>query len=69
MSRTRITLAAALLVTTAVGVPSALAGGHACSKPGAAVIHDVHETSEALPVAGRVASYAAHEVEETYCSL
>lgn len=69
MSRTRTTLAAALLVTTAVGVPSALAGGHACSKPGAAAVHNVHEASEALPVAGSVASAVAHEVEKTYCAL
>jgi hypothetical protein len=68
MSRTRITLAAAVLATTALGVPAALAAP-ACAKPGAQQLHDVHDAGEAVPVAGVVVSGAAHEVEETYCAL
>lgn len=66
MSRTRTTLAAALLVTTVVGAPAALAAP-ACSKPGVAAIHAVHEAGEALPVAGGAVSDGAHQAEERYC--
>lgn len=69
MSRTRITLTAAVLATTALSVPAALAGGEACTKPGAAAFHEVHEAGEAVPVAGVVVSNAAHESEELYCGL
>lgn len=69
MSRTRITLAAALLATGAFSVPAALASTADCTKPGAQQLHDVHEAGEAVPVAGRVVSAAAHEAEEAYCDL
>lgn len=68
MSRTRTTLAVALLVTTAVGAPAALASP-ACSKPGAAEIHFVHETSASTPLAGEAVSDRAHQAEEQYCQL
>lgn len=66
MSRTRTALAAAVLVTGVVGVPAALAAP-ACDKPGAAVIHEVHEESEVLPVVGELVSDRAHQLEERYC--
>lgn len=69
MSRTRATLAAAVLATTALAVPAALAGGHACTKPGAQQLHDVHEAGELVPVAGAVVSEVAHEAEEAYCAI
>jgi hypothetical protein len=69
MSRTRITIAAVVLATTAVGVPAALAGSPACSKPGAQQLHDVHEAGESVPVAGGGVSGIVHEVEQTYCAL
>lgn len=68
MSRTRITLAATLLAATAVGAPAALAGP-ACSKPGAAQIHAVHEASEDVPLVGEPVGDRAHQAEERYCEL
>lgn len=68
MSRTRTTLAAAVLLTTALGAPAALAEP-ACSKPGADAVHAVHEAGEALPVAGGTVSDSAHQAEQRYCQL
>ena len=68
MSRTRTTLVAAALATTALGVPAAFAAP-TCDKPGAAQIHQVHEDSEALPVVGQPVSDRAHQLEERYCEL
>ncbi|HVM26282.1 MAG TPA: hypothetical protein VM433_01240 [Mycobacteriales bacterium] len=68
MSRTRTALAVAVLATGVVGVPAALAAP-ACDKPGAAVIHEVHEQAEALGEAGEFASDRAHQLEERYCEV
>lgn len=63
MSRTRVTLAAAVLATGAFAVPAALAGPH-CTSPVAGAIHTAEDAVK--PVSPDVAR-VLHDVEGRYC--
>jgi len=66
MSRTRVTLAAAVLATGAFAVPAALAHPPECDKVAAGALAEGHELADLTGV--DEIGNTVHLAEETYCA-